>query len=76
MVGRPFVRSLGLRDDSTALLWRYIAATSEELSGDRPVLGRIKELVSYWKDLPPWRRRWSLVKLARSIEELQLAIRD
>ncbi|MBQ4385323.1 MAG: tRNA-dihydrouridine synthase family protein [Kiritimatiellae bacterium] len=76
MVGRPFVRSLGLRDDSTALLGRYIAATSEELSGDRPVLGRIKELVSYWKDLPPWRRRWSLVKLARSIEELQLAIRD
>ena len=76
MVGRPFIRSLGMREDSTDLLMRYIAASSEELQGDRPVLGRIKELVAYWKDLPTWRRRWPVVKLVRSVDELQLAIRN
>ena len=76
MVGRAFVRSLGMREDSSMLLRRYIDASAEELSGDQPVLGRMKELVSYWKDIPAWRRRWQLVKLSRSLEELQLAIRD
>ena len=76
MVGRAFVRSLGMREDSAMLLRRYIDASAEELSGDQPVLGRMKELVSYWKDIPAWRRRWQLVKLSRSLEELQLAIRD
>ena len=76
MVGRAFVRSLGMREDSAMLLKRYIEASAEELSGDQPVLGRMKELVSYWKDILEWRRRWRLVKLSRSLEELQLAIRD
>ena len=76
MVGRAFVRSLGMREDSTMILQRYIDASAEELSGDQPVLGRMKELVSYWKDLPVWRRRWQLVKLTRSLDELKMAIRD
>lgn len=76
MVGRAFLRALGEREDSARLLSRYIEASSEELSGERPVLGRIKELVSYWKDLPGWRRRWQIVKLARSLDELQMAIKD
>ena len=76
MVGRAFVRSLGMRDDSADLLRRYMAASSEELSGEHSVLGRMKEFVAYWKDLPAWRRRWQVVKLARSLEEFQLATRD
>ena len=69
MVGRAFVRSLGDRDDSRGLLRRYAEASRAELSGDRPLLGRMKELVSYWKDLPRWRRRWDLVKVCSSAAE-------
>jgi tRNA-dihydrouridine synthase len=76
MVGRGFIRALGRRPDASALLVRYIAASREELSGERPVLGRIKELVAYWRDIPAWRRRWHVVKLARSLSELELAIKD
>lgn len=74
MVGRGFVRALGLRGDIGELLGRYIAASEEELFGERPVLGRIKELVAYWKDLPRWRRRWQVVKIARSLDELRAAL--
>lgn len=69
MVGRAFVRSLGARDDARELLLRYVAASEAELRGDRPVLGRVKELVSYWKDLPNWRRTWSVFKVCRTLEE-------
>ena len=69
MVGRAFIRALGARGDSRELLRRYAEASRAELSGDRPLLGRMKELVSYWKDLPVWRRRWSLVKVCSSAAE-------
>ena len=42
----------------------------EELCGDVPVLGRMKELVSYWCAVPRWRRLWSVVKLCRTVDEL------
>lgn len=70
MIGRSFVRWLGTRDDSEDLLGRYIAASQAELSGEAPVLGRMKELIAYWKDLPQWRRRWNVVKICRSVAEL------
>jgi len=70
MIGRGFLRYLGARDDSAELLRRYIAASQAELHGDRPLLGRMKELVAYWKDLPRWRRKWDIVKLCRSTAEL------
>lgn len=70
MIGRGFLRYLGARDDSAELLRRYIAASQAELHGDRPLLGRMKELVAYWKDLPRWRRKWDVVKLCRSAKEL------
>ena len=75
MVGRSFVRSLGERGDIGDLLRRYIDASLGELCGERPVLGRIKELVSYWRGLPRWSRRWSVVKMCRSTAELLSAIR-
>ena len=75
MIGRSFVRWLGSREDSGELLGRYIAASQAELCGDRPVLGRMKELISYWKDLPGWSRRWNSIKLSRSIDELCSACR-
>ena len=71
MVGRSFIRFLGTRDDIGELLDRYIVASQAELCGDRPVLGRMKELLAYWKDLPRWNRRWSVLKLARSVDELR-----
>lgn len=74
MIGRSFIRSLGDRPDTDDLLRRYVAASCEELDGDRPVLGRIKELLSYWKDLPRWRRKWPILKICRSVDELQASI--
>ena len=71
MIGRSFVRWLGTREDSDELLNRYIAASQEELYGDRPVLGRMKELISYWKDLPRWKHRWNIIKLCRTVDELK-----
>ena len=74
MIGRSFVRWLGMRADSGELLSHYIAASREELCGDRPVLGRMKELISYWKDLPQWRRRWDVIKICRTVDELRTII--
>ena len=71
MIGRGFIRWLGTREDSGELLRRYIAASQAELCGDRPVLGRMKELIAYWKDLPNWKRRWNVIKLCRSVDELR-----
>ncbi len=70
MIGRAFVRAIGGRADSCELLGRYIAASRQELHGDRPVLGRMKELVAYWRDIPFWRRRWDVVKMCRTVDEL------
>ena len=72
MIGRAFLRSLADRADIGALLDRYVAASRAELGGERPVLGRIKELLAYWKDLPRWRRRWQVAKLARTLDELRV----
>ena len=74
MIGRSFVRWLGSREDSDELLNRYIAASQAELCGDRPVLGRMKELIAYWKDLPRWRRRWNVIKICRTVDELKYGI--
>ena len=71
MIGRAFVRWLGTREDSDELLGRYIAASQAELCGDRPVLGRMKELIAYWKGLPRWQRRWNVIKLCRTVDELK-----
>ena len=73
MIGRSFVRWLGTREDCRALLERYIAASQVELCGDAPVLGRMKELIAYWKDLPQWKRRWNVIKICRSVDELKSA---
>jgi len=74
MIGRSFVRHLGARDDVREMLLRYLAASQAELRADRPVLGRMKELVAYWKDLPRWRRKWSVVKICQSTDELKAII--
>ena len=74
MVGRSFIRRLGEGEDSGELLRRYIDASCAELCGDRPVLGRMKELVSYWKELPRWKRRWDVIKICRSVDELKAMI--
>jgi tRNA-dihydrouridine synthase len=71
MVGRSFIRYLGEREDIGDLLSSYIEASRLELHGERPVLGRMKELIAYWKDLPQWRRRWQSVKISRNLDELR-----
>ena len=73
MVGRAFIHYLGMRDDIDDLLSKYVAASSAELHGPSPVLGRMKELLAYWKDLPRWRRLWPVVKIARTLDEFRLA---
>lgn len=72
MIGRAFIRHLGDRDDIGALLDRYAEASAAELCGERPVLGRLKELLSYWSGSPRWRRRWQVAKTARSMSELRV----
>ncbi len=72
MVGRAFIRALGEREDIGDLLDRYVEASRAELCGERPVLGRIKELLAYWRELPRWRRRWQVAKIARSFDELRV----
>ena len=71
MIGRGFIKWLGTHADAADLLRRYIAASQAELCGDRPVLGRMKELIAYWKELPTWKRRWNVIKLCRSVDELK-----
>ena len=73
MIGRAFIRQLGMRDDIGALLSRYVDASTAELYGPSPVLGRMKELIAYWKDLPRWKRLWPVIKIARTLDELRLA---
>lgn len=73
MIGRGFVRWLGTREDCKELLERYIAVSQVELFGDASVLGRMKELISYWKELPQWKRRWNVIKICRSVDELKSA---
>ena len=73
MIGRAFIRQLGMRDDIGELLSRYVDASAAELCGPSPVLGRMKELIAYWKDLPRWKRLWPVVKIARTLDELRLA---
>jgi len=73
MIGRAFIRQLGMRDDIGDLLSKYIDASTAELCGPSPVLGRMKELIAYWKDLPRWKRRWPVIKIARTLDELRLA---
>lgn len=72
MVGRAFIRSLASRGDISSLLDRYVEASLAELKSERPVLGRMKELLSYWSELPGWRRRWKVSKMARSLSELRV----
>ena len=70
MIGRPFIVAIGGRDDIGGYLRRYVEASAAELSGDASVLGRLKELISYWKLLPQWHRRWNVIKLCRTTDEL------
>jgi tRNA-dihydrouridine synthase len=74
MEGRAFVRALGTRPDVPELLSGYIERSRAELSGDRPVLGRMKELLAYWSELPAWRRLWSAIKICRTVDELSSVI--
>lgn len=74
MVGRSFIRGLANRADSKELLRRYMEASRAELSGDTPVLGRMKELLSYWCQEPSWRHLWSSVKICRTTEELFMVL--
>ena len=70
MVGRSFVRALGARADADDLLRAYISRSQSELCGDAPVLGRMKELLTYWCAVARWKRLWPVVKLCRTVDEL------
>lgn len=71
MIGRGFVRALGGRPDAVGLLAGYIARSCAELPGDRPVLGRMKELLAYWRGHPRWERLWPAIKVCRTVAELR-----
>lgn len=75
MVGRNFIRRLGKRTDAREQLSRYLEESRMELCGEAPVLGRMKELLSYWCLEPEWNRVWPVIKICRSVAELKLACR-
>ena len=70
MVGRRFISDLALRDDALSLLARYVEASRAELSGDAPVLGCMKELLSYWCREKSWQKLWPVIKICRSVDEI------
>lgn len=74
MVGRSFICGLADRPDAKALFARYMESSRAELDGDMPVLGRMKELLSYWCQRPSWRRLWQSVKICRSTGELSMVV--
>lgn len=74
MVGRSFICALADRPGAKELFARYLQASREELSGDAQVLGRMKELLSYWCTRPSWRRLWQLVKICRTTQELSMVV--
>ena len=69
MCGRAFIRSLGLKNGSAAKLEKYAEASLDELRHPVYVLGRLKELVAYWKELPRWRTLWPAMKISRTLDE-------
>ena len=73
MAGRGFVRYIASHPRARELLDAYIEASCKEFSGPAPVLGRMKELLAYWKDLPGWNRVWPVVKMAKTAGELRIA---
>jgi len=75
MVGRRFIRGLSRRGDARELLATYLEASRRELHGDAPVVGRMKELLSYWCREPGWRNLWTSIKMCRSVDELMLCCR-
>lgn len=71
MVGRSFIRELALRDDAGLLARAYLEESFRELGAEHGVLGRMKELLSYWAQTPSvWARRWNSVKMCRRLDEL------
>ncbi len=74
MIGRGFIKALAIHRDISSLLHNYIESSLNELHGERSVLGRVKELVSYWKDIPNWRSRWNGVKISRTLDELRMCL--
>ncbi|MBO5941112.1 MAG: tRNA-dihydrouridine synthase family protein [Kiritimatiellae bacterium] len=74
MVGRSFICSLADLPDAKDLFMRYVETSREELCGDASVLGRMKELLSYWCKEPSWRGMWQSVKICRTIEELFMVL--
>ena len=75
MVGRRFICGLANRADARELLVRYAEASRRELCGAAPVVGRLKELLSYWCREAAWRNRWASIKMCRSVEEILLCCR-
>lgn len=71
MIGRGFVKSLAFRDDIRQLLDKYIEMSVRELGSSRPVLGRMKELLAYWKDFRGWNRVWKVAKMSRTLDEFK-----
>lgn len=76
MVGRAFVRSLAEHPAIAEMLDRYLALALSETAGERPAAGRLKELLAYWREIPSWRGRWQIAKLAANASELRRLWRD
>ena len=74
MVGRNFISGLANLPNAKELFMQYVEESRKELCGDSSVLGRMKELLSYWCREPSWKALWPSVKICRSTEELFMVL--
>ena len=69
MIGRAFIRHLGKQKTAADFLSRYAQSSLDELKSPHAVLGRMKELLAYWQDLPHWKKIWPIAKLAHNLDD-------
>lgn len=74
MVGRGALHALATLPDIDILLADYLALSCNELCGANPVLGRLKELLSYFTCNPRFSRLWPSIKICRSVDELKMVL--
>ena len=74
MIGRAFVKALAMREDIGQLLEDYISESFAEFGSERAVLGRMKELLAYWTQIPAWASVWRSAKMARTVDELRICL--
>lgn len=74
MIGRGFLKYSATVPSSKELLLQYLDACESECSSKHAAVGRLKELLSYWRGSAPWAGLWDLIKMCRTPDEMRLIL--